>query len=114
MGRYFILSDGKVSEETNYETWSKWYESTYEEVSNIAHTETAQAAVTTRFVAMSMSLDVNAAPQLFETSVSGGWLDGQSERYETLDQARAGHEAWVAKVKKEEDENSVPPPGAGW
>ncbi len=114
MGRYFILNDGRVTEEPDYETWSKWYESTYENVSGIAQTETTQGTVTTKFMAMSMALDKNAAPMIFETSVSGGWLDGQIQRYATIEEAKQGHQTWVEKVKKEEDENEVPPPGAGW
>ncbi|MCP4898247.1 MAG: hypothetical protein GY906_14840 [bacterium] len=114
MGRYFILSEGTVSEEPDYEAWSKWYENAYEGVSNIAHTETAQGTVTTKFTAMSMTLDKKAAPMVFETTVSGGWLDGKIERYPTVEEAKKGHDSWVEKVKKEEDENVVPPPGAGW
>ena len=114
MGRYFILNDGNIIEEPDYETWAQWYESTYDKISSIAVTETEQGTVETRFIAMSMSLNRQAPPLLFETKVTGGWLDGRVDRYSTLDEARSGHEAWVQKVRQEEKENHLPPPGAGW
>jgi hypothetical protein len=114
MGRYFILSDDNIFEEPNYETWSQWYQNTFDKISQIEHTETDQGTVETRFVAMTMSLNKEAPPLLFETKVTGGWLDGHTEKFATLDEARAGHDACVQKVREEEQENQVPPPGAGW
>ena len=51
---------------------------------------------------------------VFETRVKGGWLDDQWERFSSLDEARTGHERWVEKVRNSEDEEGLPPPGAGW
>jgi hypothetical protein len=114
MGRYFILRDGDVVEEDDYDAWARWYEEHYEKARDIDRTETAHGTVLTRFLAMSLSLNRSAPPQLFETSVSGGWLDGQGDRFATLEEARAGHQAWVEKVRAVEEENDLPPPGAGW
>lgn len=39
-------------------------------------------------------------PILFETMVFGGPLDQEMERYCTWDEAVAGHERWVQRVKE--------------
>jgi len=39
-------------------------------------------------------------PEWFETLVRGGPLNWEMERYETIEQARAGHEAMVLRVKE--------------
>ena len=38
-------------------------------------------------------------PLIFETLVFGGPLDGEMDRYSTLEQARAGHAAMLERVK---------------
>jgi len=37
-------------------------------------------------------------PVIFETMVFGGDLDGEQDRYATIEEARAGHHAMVARV----------------
>ena len=39
-------------------------------------------------------------PLIFETMVFGGEFDKEQERYSTIEQARAGHDRWVAKVRE--------------
>ena len=114
MGRYFILREGVVVEEPDYSAWASWYEASYTEVRDIARTQTEHATVSTSFLAMSMTLAENAPPLLFETKVEGGWLSGQGDRFSTIEEAEAGHRAWVERVRASEDENELPPPGAGW
>ena len=43
--------------------------------------------------------DGMGAPMIFETLVFGGELDGDGERYATLEQAVAGHALWVERVR---------------
>jgi len=114
MGRYYILRDGKVVEEPDYQTWASWYESVYEGVREVAQTDTAHSSVTTHFLAMSMTLAQDDPPMLFETRVKGGWLDGEWERFASPAEAKRGHDAWVEKVRAAEEENELPPPGAAW
>jgi hypothetical protein len=114
MGRYYILRDGEVVEELDHTVWSRWFENTYQDVEHIARTETAHSMVVTRFLAVNLTLARDEPPLLFETSVDGGWLEGQGEKYATLDDARTGHEAWVERVRAAEEENELPPPGAAW
>jgi hypothetical protein len=114
MGRHYILRDGKLVEESDHSAWLEWVEEYYPHVSCLARTQTASATVLTRFLAVNLTLTEDRAPLLFETSVNGGWLDGQREKFSTPEAARAGHLAWVDRVRAVEDEDGLPPPGAGW
>jgi hypothetical protein len=114
MSRYFILRDGEVIEEPDHRSWSEWYESSFGEVECIDRTQLNQATVSTHFLAVDMTLARDASPMLFETRVSGGWLADQRQRYSTLEEARAGHQFWVARVREVEEENELPPPGGAW
>jgi hypothetical protein len=114
MGRYYILRDDEVIEEQDHARWREWFDSCYQEVADIAETTTDHATVSTRFLAVSLSLANDKPPMLFETRVTGGWLDGQGEKFASPEEARVGHEAWVDRVRAAEEENQLPPPGAGW
>jgi hypothetical protein len=110
MGRYYILKAGKVVEEPDHAKWSKWYENSAAERC-IASTALVYGTVTTTFLALNMSLSQTDPPKLFETRVEGGWLANEWQRYATLEEAKAGHEAWVARMREAESENAYPPPG---
>ncbi len=112
MGRYYILQNNQVVEEPDYQKWSEWYEGSRESGCRIARTKVVYGTVETVFLALNMSLS-EGPPQLFETKVHGGWLDGEWERHATVGDAKAAHEAWVAKVQAAE-ENQPPPPGWQW
>jgi hypothetical protein len=114
MGRYYILRDDEVIEEHDHTVWSEWFENRYREVADIDRTDTTHSTVRTRFLAVNLTLAHDQPPLLFETSVEGGWLDGQGEKFSTVEQARAGHQSWVEKVRAAESENELPPPGAAW
>lgn len=114
MARYFILRNDEVIEEPEYSTWAEWYESEYERVRCVATDELGHCTVTTDFLAMSMGLNTSAPALIFETRVRGGWLDDESERYASLAEARQGHQRWVERIAEAEEEDGLPPPGAGW
>ena len=111
MGRYYILRDDEVIEEPDYSKWIKWYDSTYMDVRCISQTMVKYGIVSTIFLGLNMTLSKNDSPLVFETKVEGGWLDGEYQRYSELAEAKAGHEAWVARVRAEEEEHKLPPPG---
>lgn len=111
MGRYYILRDGQVIEEPDYAKWIEWYGNSYQEVRCIASTRVEYGVVTTIFLALNMTLSRADPPLLFETRVQGGWLHDEWERFATLEEAKAGHDAWVARVREFEEENELPPPG---
>jgi hypothetical protein len=114
MGRYYILRDGEVVEEPDYDTWSAWFESAFKDVELVAESRVGGSTVSTRFLGLNMTLDQDAPPMVFETTVKGGWLDNRRERFSSLEEANAGHEAWVRRVEESDAENGLPPPGAGW
>ncbi len=114
MSRYFILRDGEVVEEPDFETWSSWYNSSFKEVEVVAETKVADTTVLTRFLGVSLGLAEDAPPQLFETTVEGGWFGRRRERFATLAEATAGHQRLVESAREVEAENALPPPGAGW
>ena len=89
-------------------------EKSVKDVEVVAHTELVHGVVSTRFLAMNLTLARDNPALVFETRVKGGWLDDQWERFSSLDEARAGHEKWVERVRRAEDEEDLPPPGAGW
>ncbi|MCP4592454.1 MAG: hypothetical protein GY842_17105 [bacterium] len=111
MGRYYILCDGKVTEEPDHEKWERWHRSTYPKVREVASTTASGGTVRTVFLAINMSLAKDEDPLLFETRVQGGWLDDQWQRYSSLEEARAGHDSWVARVSEAEKDK---PPSPGW
>lgn len=113
MGRYYILRGNEVVEEPDHAKWSEWYQGSYEQLRCIASTKIEYGTVATTFLAVNMTLSKNEPPLLFETRVKGGWLDNEWERYPTLDAAKAGHEAWVARVR-EAERDRPPPPGFVW
>jgi len=113
MGRYFMLCEGEIVEEPDYAKWAKWYEKSYEQVRQVARTKAEYGTVSTIFLGMSMTLSQTQAPQLFETQIEGGWLEGERQRYSTLDEAKAGHESWVSRVN-EAEAGKLPPPGFVW
>ncbi len=64
----------------------------------VAATRVGDARISTVFLGMDHSWG-GGPPLLFETLVFGGPLDDEMERYSTWEQAEAGHEAMVARVR---------------
>jgi len=110
MGRYYILCGDAVVEEPDFGKWVAWHADWYEKLRCVARTSVKFGAVATVFLGMNMAVAESERPLLFETRVMGGWLNDQWERYSTLEEARAGHGAWVARVRAMEQENELPPP----
>lgn len=113
MGRYYILRGDDVAEEPDYARWARWYEDSYQRVRCVASTKIRYGTVSTVFLGVNMTLSKNAPPQLFETLVEGGWMDGERQTYATLEEAKTGHELWVARVDQAEADRP-PPPGFVW
>jgi hypothetical protein len=111
VGRYYILQGDQAIEEPDHAKWLAWRNTSFEQVCAVAQTDTKYGAVATRFLGINMTLSRNEPPLLFETRVRGGWLDDEWERFSTLAEAKAGHQAWVARVREMEAENELPPPG---
>ena len=66
----------------------------------VAYTEFGSSDVSTVFLFIDHGFGADRSPLLFETLVFGGPLANEMDRYSTWDEAVAGHEAMVARVKK--------------
>jgi hypothetical protein len=110
MGRYYILAGDAAIEEPDFGKWAAWHGDCYEKVRCIDRTSVKFGEVVTNFLGVNMAAAESQRPLLFETRVLGGWLADRWERYATLAEARAGHQAWVAKVRAMEQEHELPPP----
>lgn len=95
-GYYVMESDGTIREESSLMDWAKWYGSADRK---ICRDEIGGATVSTVFLGIDHQFG-DGQPVLFETMVFGGTLDGEQERYYTREEAVAGHEIIVAKVKQ--------------
>ena len=101
MTRKYILEDGRPKLEPDILKWGKWFESADR---HVALTEAEGFTVSTVFLGLDHAFG-GTVPILFETMVfkRGDWDSGESlpdqdcERYSTIEEARAGHEAMVAK-----------------
>jgi hypothetical protein len=62
----------------------------------------AVGGVTVSTIFLGIASNIFGPPLLFETMVFGGQHDRAQNRYETYDEALAGHQWWLAKVTKSE------------
>jgi len=68
----------------------------------IAETFTEDCRISTVWLGLNHQYG-DGPPVIFETMVFGGGLDQDAERWCTEEEARAGHERWVEKVRHEAD-----------
>lgn len=78
-------------------TWAQWMES---EKGNRVVQQTAVGEVSVSTVFLGLDHGFGGKPKWFESMVFGGTMDGEQERYETWNEAVAGHEKLVARVKE--------------
>lgn len=95
--RYYILRNGVVRE-ADFPAWAAWVY-THQSDAVIRHTLVDTVEVITSFLAFDQGRMGDASPFLFETMIQGGPLDGCRARYSSLDNALAGHEAAVERVR---------------
>ncbi len=90
----FIL-DGHNVKPVDLMQWAEWYETADR---TVAKTAVGDVDVSTVFLSMDHSFG-DGPPLLFETMIFGGKHDQYQDRYETWDQAEAGHEKAVKMVQ---------------
>jgi len=98
MATYYNLNELGEPEPATLLTWRT--DPTGSQDWRLAKTVIGEVTVSTLF----MGIDANpnryaGRPILWETMVFGGPLDGEQFRYETRQQAHAGHEVMCAKVR---------------
>jgi hypothetical protein len=94
MSKHYIL-DGHDAKEAELFEWAKWFETSDRRVKVTA---IDGVKVSTVF----LGLDHNwgdGPPLIFETMVFGGKFDQDQDRYSTWDEAIAGHDEMVLRVK---------------
>lgn len=97
----YILDGHTPVKEPNVLTWGRWMETADRTVAlTILENGTR---VSTVFLGVDHAFFGDGPPILFETMVfaEGSWVDLLMERYTTWDEAKAGHEEIVERLKKE-------------
>jgi len=97
MNDYWILED-RAPRRVTMEEWLLWQRN-YPDGRRIGYTEVGEASVSTVFLSLDHAYP-GMPPVLFETMVFNGPLDGEMERYRTIQEAEAGHEQMVQRVKE--------------
>ena len=92
---YYILENGVPKPASSMQEWGQWWEKTDR---TVAKTKIGKVLVSTVFLSLDHQWG-EGQPLLFETLVFRGILDGEMERYSTLDEAKAGHELMVERVR---------------
>src|SRR5687768_2382957 len=99
MTKHYILDEQGKPKMADIETWARWWQGTDRRV---AVTEVSDdVRVSTVFLGSDHNW-IGGEPILWETLVFGGELDGEMERYSTVEEAVEGHEKVVEKVRKAE------------
>jgi hypothetical protein len=92
MNDKYIL-DGKNVVSASLEEWAQWYETADRAVAKTSISD--EVNVSTVFLGLDHSFG-DGPPQLFETMIFGGEHDQYQERFETWEQAEAGHKVAVS------------------
>lgn len=92
--RYWILDGHTPVPVDDVKTWARWFE--HDGLRRVGHTEFEGGRVSTVFLGLDHSFGVGEGPILFETMIFGGPHSDYQERYETWDEAVAGHKRAVA------------------
>jgi hypothetical protein len=96
----YILDENHNIAPVDWGTWAKWYK---ESERHVGLTRVGGVEVSTVFLSDDHNFGDSDRPVLFETLVFGGELDGERERYCTWQEAEAGHEAMVARVRNAQE-----------
>ena len=93
---YATLVDKKVVPSETITTWGS------EADRRVGLNDIGEARVSTVFLGLNHNFGTRA-DQWFETMVFGGQYDQEQERYETWDQAEAGHKKWCRTVRRSQN-----------
>ena len=93
----YILVDRMPVPISDIHEWAKWMEGN-DASRRVAIDFIGGAKVSTVFLGIDYSFG-GVAPLLFETMIFGGPLDGEQNRYFTWDEAVAGHNEMVKRVR---------------
>ena len=94
MSDKYILDGHKVVPCCDLMEWAEWFEAADRHVDR---TMVGDIKVSTVFLGLDHSFG-GGEPQLFETMIFGGKLDGEMWRYSTWEQAEKGHQEAVGRI----------------
>jgi hypothetical protein len=95
MSGTYVEQNGRPVEVEDVREWARWFETAD---CRVAQTTVGESDISTVFVGLDHSFGMGT-PEVYETLVFGGPLDQEQERYATREEAVAGHEAMVARVR---------------
>lgn len=96
--KFFRLVGREVEEiKGDVVDWAKEFENMDR---HVCDTFVGSVRVSTIFLSLNHGFDPDGPPVLFETMVFGGPMDREMDRYSTFDEAVAGHNNTVDKVKE--------------
>jgi hypothetical protein len=96
-GKYILDDNDNPIEVEDAVIWGKWFQENSAK-RRVAYEVLTDCNVSTVFLGLDYSFG-EGTPMLFETMVFGGKFDGEVERYSTREEALAGHEEMVKKIK---------------
>lgn len=97
MSDWYVLEGGEI---LGPFTTEEWIGIEKKETPHIGDDTIGAVRISTVFLNLDHAFLDGTTPVLFETMIFGGELDQEQFRYTTIDEARAGHAAAVAAVKK--------------
>jgi hypothetical protein len=95
---YGKIVDGKIERATFEETKTYWGNNNSR---NVGRDEINGITVSTVFLVINHGFGFDN-PKWFETMIFGGKRDQDQERYETLEQAKLGHQRWCKLVQDDQ------------
>lgn len=99
MINFYILDDDNRPVAVDFMTAARWLEAN-ESRCVVEKTWIAEVEVSTVFLHLDHNWSGGGPPVVFETKVFGGQLDGKTDRYSTWEEAKAGHDQMVKRVKR--------------
>lgn len=97
---YYILNGKEVEEAKTFMDWAKWMDGADR---HVGCTTENGVTVSTVFLGIDHNWGARSlGPVIFETMVFGGPLNEEQERYSTWDDAKAGHDRWLQRVRDEQ------------
>ena len=100
--KYILDLERNPIKEPNIMKWGRWFKKNER---HIGDTKIGDIRISTVFLGLDHQFDIQpGSPVLWETMVFGGELDGEMERYTSLESAKYGHNKMVERVKESVEE----------
>lgn len=100
---HYILEEKNIKR-VDFLTWAMWYQGANR---TIAWTEVDDVIISTVFFGLDFSFGIENVPELFETMILGGELDGEKIRCATWEQAEELHERFVKRARTEQNDDTL-------